>query len=230
MSESIVRRRFTHALALNVVIPCLGHLYIGRARRAFIGVAAAIAALLLLGFTRWITTPAGYAGAFVVAIVFQVYLAVDAWRATRFLGFQPRWYNRWWAYIVFAIAVLTLASYRSQFRRQILGYDAFRVPGTAMEPTLVAGDHILVDTKAFRDMPPQPGDIVVVTAPDTGISYVRRVLAVDDLSVSVASENRALTPDGRTWGPIARHEVKGRATAIYFSWDFSRIGKHLEAK
>ena len=41
----------------------------------------------------------------------------------------------------------------------------FKVPTAGMEPTIVAEEEIVVDMEAYRNSPPQPGDVVVFDSP-----------------------------------------------------------------
>ena len=219
------KRRFTIALLLNILIPGLGHFYLGKAAHWFIAAATAIASLWFLGLTRSITTPAGYAGAFVVLIAFQAYVLVDVWRITRRQVCEPLWYNRWYLYVPFAASVLVAGLYIPEFKTEVLGCQAFRVPGEAMQPTIMAGEHILVDTKTYRGKSTGVGDVVVVRAPASSILYVRRVVGVTGpAGIRVSKDNPAAGPDDRVY---SAKDVRGKVTFIYYSPDFRRIGSRV---
>ncbi|MFB7338377.1 signal peptidase I, partial [Streptomyces adustus] len=71
--------------------------------------------------------------------------------------------------------------------------EPVRVESTSMEPTLLAGDHLLVDDRAYRDAPPGRGDLVVFDGSDG--TLVKRVVAV--AGDTVAIEDGVLEVDGR---------------------------------
>ncbi|MFD5514819.1 signal peptidase I [Streptomyces sp. NPDC127066] len=90
--------------------------------------------------------------------------------------------------------------------------EPVRVESTSMEPTLMSGDHLLVDDRAYRDHPPRPGDLVVFDGADA--TLVKRVVAVGGDTVAIedgvlevngsAVEEPAVDPktvDGMYYGP-----------------------------
>ncbi|MBL3667220.1 signal peptidase I [Streptomyces sp. M2CJ-2] len=68
-----------------------------------------------------------------------------------------------------------------------------RVESTSMEPTLRAGDHLLVDERAYWRGTPRRGDLVVFD--HGGSRLVKRVAAVAGDTVGI--EDGVLTVDGR---------------------------------
>jgi signal peptidase I len=52
------------------------------------------------------------------------------------------------------------------------------VPSDSMAPTLLPGDRLLVDLRAYRGKPPQRGDIVVFRSPTSSGYEVKRIIAV----------------------------------------------------
>jgi nickel-type superoxide dismutase maturation protease len=94
------------------------------------------------------------------------------------------------------------------------------VAGSSMAPTLLPGDRLLVRrTRRVR-----PGDLVVVPdprAPDRVV--VKRAAAVGGETVTVAGDNPGASTDSRTFGPVPRSSVRGRAVYRYAPAD--RIGR-----
>lgn len=84
-----------------------------------------------------------------------------------------------------------------------------------MAPSLVPGDRLLV-VPLWR---PRVGDIVAVPDPrDSRRLLVKRVVATDARRriLRVEGDNRIASTDSRTFGPVSRHEVLGRAVYRYF--------------
>jgi signal peptidase I len=87
-------------------------------------------------------------------------------------------------YLPFAFAMLCLLAARSSFA------DHYLVPSGSMENTLYAGDHVVVDKRAYglrvpftleKIRPgahPQRGDVVVFDSPADGTRLIKRVVAV----------------------------------------------------
>jgi signal peptidase I len=87
-------------------------------------------------------------------------------------------------YLPFAFAMLCLLSARSSFA------DHYLVPSGSMENALYAGDHVVVDKRAYGlRVPftlekiqgaahPQRGDVVIFDSPADGTRLIKRVVAV----------------------------------------------------
>jgi nickel-type superoxide dismutase maturation protease len=55
----------------------------------------------------------------------------------------------------------------------------YRVAGASMFPLLTAGDEVLVDPRAYRQQPPQIGDIVIAQHPaQADLQLIKRVAEV----------------------------------------------------
>src|SRR5690349_16427359 len=77
------------------------------------------------------------------------------------------------------------------------GYRHYRIPSVGMEPTLLRGDRITVDPKAYHDgRTPQPGDVIVFAWPkDPSKTFVKRVVAI--AGQTVEDRDGRLYVDGR---------------------------------
>lgn len=92
-----------------------------------------------------------------------------------------------------------------------------------MEPTLSAGDWILVDPRAFH--PLRRGDLVVVPDPrEPDLLMVKRVdhATAEDHLLVVGDAPEAST-DSRTFGPVAARDVIG--TPWFRYWPLRRMGR-----
>ena len=80
-----------------------------------------------------------------------------------------------------------------------------------MEPTLWAGEFVLVD----REAEPRVGDLVTAIHPDDEtVTVVKRVSAwTDDDTCCLASDNPAGI-DSRRWGPVPEDRITGRVTIV----------------
>ena len=96
-------------------------------------------------------------------------------------------YNKWYVYM--AIVILTFF-----LNNVITGYiknnwrQAFKIPSTSNAPTLLKGDHILVDrTKAARN--PKQSDLVVFEFPeDPSKMFIKRVVAFGGDTVEIKNK------------------------------------------
>jgi nickel-type superoxide dismutase maturation protease len=96
------------------------------------------------------------------------------------------------------------------------------VHGDSMRPALEPGDRLLVVGLGRL----RPGDLVAVADPrDPQRIVVKRVSSVDSGGVTVLGDNPAASTDSRTFGPVARRQVVGRA--VYRYWPEARRGRIL---
>ena len=85
------------------------------------------------------------------------------------------------------------------------------VDGDSMRPALIPGDRVLVlRTGRYR-----PGHVVALADPRTGRTIIKRVVATDGGEVVVRGDNAAASTDSRTFGPVPRAAVLGRAVYRY---------------
>lgn len=112
------------------------------------------------------------------------------------------------------------------------------VDGPSMEPTLFAGDCVLVDLWTFRRRPPRVGEIVVVRGPAEQVlvkrigpepypgadPYPAPVLVPEGLERAfvVLGDNAAESDDSRAFGRVPARRIRGRVAWRY--WPLSRAG------
>jgi signal peptidase I len=85
--------------------------------------------------------------------------------------------------------------------------QAFKIPSGSMIPTLLIGDHLLVNKVVYRFRMPERGEVVVFKFPqDRKTDFIKRVVALPGDEVELAdgklSVNHAPTPDTHaSYGP-----------------------------
>lgn len=87
-----------------------------------------------------------------------------------------------------------------------------RVVGDSMEPTLRAGEFVLVD----RGRAPEVGRLVVARHPERAeLLVIKRVAAIEpDGRIALASDNPDAGTDSRSWGPVDVALVEGTVTMV----------------
>ena len=161
------------AAALAFLVPGLGHLYAGRAARGVVVVLGGLAfGAGVLELTQHVHTRAPRLFLALLLPAALLWVLWDAARATR--DFVPRRYQHWYVYAAWVVAgeIFSQGAYAALLRNVA---HAYRIPSTAMEPTLLRGDFILAS-------PRPPARIrrgaVVIYADGSGEGYVKRVVAV----------------------------------------------------
>jgi nickel-type superoxide dismutase maturation protease len=93
----------------------------------------------------------------------------------------------------------------------------FRVTGNSMQPLLQPGDEVLVDTRAYRERLPVPGELVVARHPyQTGVKLIKRVQDVDEHGrCLLTGDNPLYSSDSRSFGRITPENILGRVTSRF---------------
>ncbi len=197
---------------LNAVIPGLGHLYVGRAKRALSLLIGVEAFCIALGQFNIFGTYAGFLLFYTLHSV-VLYLIFDAGRiAKKSPQPAPKPYMSNFHYIAYAIAFLVLSTVLGMYRADIYGFDLFAMPDDAMAPTMVKDDVVLVDTRIYRSSKPKAGDTVLIS--DTTGQTVRRVMSVDFETVEIAADD---TNTLQGSGTINQSTIIGRVSQVLFS-------------
>jgi signal peptidase I len=153
--------------------------------------------------------------------------AIDAFRLSRRAqAVRGRWYQRWWVYVLLFIVFGVVGESFRATRESVFGFGVYRVPGELMEPTIVRGEQILVDTRAFRDARPKVGDVVVYEDREFRMQFIRRIAAIDKDAIELTWDNKSVTaPIGAKTIPAS--DLKGRVTSVFWSFGQGRIGKDV---
>jgi len=95
------------------------------------------------------------------------------------------------------------------------------IAGPSMEPTLRAGDRVLVDVWTYRQRGPRRGEVALLVDPG-GLAMVKRVARSGPLGLSVLGDNPGASRDSRQFGAVPVDRFRGR---VFFRiWPASRIG------
>ncbi len=90
------------------------------------------------------------------------------------------------------------------------------VLGESMQPTLQPGDRLIV----LRTPRARPGQLVAVPDPrQPSRTVIKRVASISDDTMTVLGDNPSASTDSRTFGPVGRSAIRGRAVFRYFPAD-----------
>ena len=87
----------------------------------------------------------------------------------------------------------------------------FRIVGNSMVPLLLPGTEVLIDPRAYRHSPPQPGDLVVAYHPhQPGLRVIKWVVYVAPEGCFLKGINTAASSDSREFGLVPCDRVLGQ--------------------
>ena len=93
----------------------------------------------------------------------------------------------------------------------------YRVHGSSMEPTLHSGQSVLINPRAYKNKPPDRGEVILLQLPgsDPAQVIVKRVHAVSDESVVVRGDHTAASTDSRHFGPVPHALILGQVVCTF---------------
>ena len=192
-------------------------MYLGRAKRAVVPLAAFVVLLAGCGVFGVISTPIGFVTVVASSLAVYLFCLVDSMR----VGFRvgragPHWYTRWYALVGWVVLVFLFVQLWISIREPVLGYAVFHVPGDSMEPTLHPGDVVLVDTRAGE---PELNSLVIVRHPFSDETYVRRLKERAGAGTYVVVKEFQFLPDDPAWNSLPAANIEGVVTAIIWPSD-----------
>lgn len=96
--------------------------------------------------------------------------------------------------LLFLMLFNSVAWITDLFMDEFLGVKAFRLTASSMEPTLVAKEGVLVDTRYFRDHNPVRNDVVVIRHDD--VLTIKRIVAMSGDEIS--GDAQKVSVNGKT--------------------------------
>lgn len=166
----------------------LGHLYAGNPNKgialylsqAVLGAATIALFVISSSLTTLIV-------AFSCGVAYFVYCIVDAIKDAKRgkASYQLRKYNRWYVYLACWAAASILIQPVVAFSIKSNFIQAYKIPAGSNEPTLLIGDHILVDRRPSARVPKLNNLIVFEFPEDPRRDFVKRIVAVGGDTVEV---------------------------------------------
>lgn len=186
------RRPWIAALITLLTIG-LGHLYAGNPKRGLILFGIAQTLFVICSIFMIIIPNVIFILVVVIAVLaFAVFCVVDAASIAnrKKENYELARYNRWFVYLGYIVILYVVSTIVSAgIRANIV--QAYRIPSGAMKPTLLGGDHLLVNKFIygvkipFVQKPltsisePKRGDVVIFIYPeDRAKVFIKRVIGV----------------------------------------------------
>jgi len=203
--ESLKKRKPILAFLLSLVTPGLGQIYNGQFKK---GISYLVGFLLVyIIFSFLLFKFYGMILYLIIMLGFFLFISLDALLgAIKLKAIALNSYNKWYIYLIIflvsSVAVHPLLGWtiRNNIAR------AYKIPSSAMEPTLMVGDHLIADMKIYKSEKPKRGDIIVFEFPkDPSKDFIKRVIGIEDEKVEVINNkiyiNEKLLDD--PWGYVS---------------------------
>ena len=167
---------------LSFLMPGLGHMYSGAAKRGLIILIVSLVATSfapVLGLLDY--RPFNVASMGLVFLFIYLFAIIDSVRITRPLKYSYilKKYDKWYLYIVALLlyGIILQPVFKGVIKHFFV--QAYRMPAVSMEPALLAGDRILVNKFIYWNGEPKRGDIIVFEyPPDPSKDFVKRVAGI----------------------------------------------------
>ena len=97
-----------------------------------------------------------------------------------------------------------------------LGLRAYIFRTDDMYPTIKNGDRVIISKRAYKNIPPSVGDIVVFVLPENREkTYLRRITSeTKEHSYYVSADNKS-GKDSSDWGNIPKSDIIGEVILVY---------------
>ena len=189
-SPTVKKRRPIIAFLFAIAGTGLGQIYNGQLLK---GTVFAFGRQIFLYATSFVVVSASLnvATAFgVLVLAYVLYIIIDAvvisFRSKRFT-LKP--YNKWYFYLFFLFLVLGMNAYNSMIIKSFL-MEAYKMPSGSMLPSVLPGDHFIIDRTYARDDNPEREDIIVFKYPkDPKKNFVKRIVAIGGDTVEMKDKN-----------------------------------------
>ncbi len=189
---NLKKRHRILAFLFSLVTPGLGQVYNVQLKKGIIYLSGFLLVYILFSFLLFKLY--GMIIYLVIMLGFFVFIFIDALLgASKTVELKP--YNKWYIYLILFIL-------SSVIMRPVLGWTtrnnivrAYRIPSSAMEPTLLVGDYLIADMKIYRGERPKRGDIVIFEFPkDPSKDFIKRVIGMEGEKVTIV-QNRIYIND-----------------------------------
>ncbi|MCX5847945.1 MAG: signal peptidase I [Deltaproteobacteria bacterium] len=197
---------------LSLIQPGLGQVYNGELKKAFLIYALPffiIPAKIICLYSNYIKF---FLVAYVIiCMAFYIYVFIDAVKTAK--KFSVEYHLKKYNKTIFYIGIATLVAILSFTVSTVVKFNiikAYKIPSTTMEPTILKGDHILVDrTQSAKN--PQKNDVIVFKYfNNPSKDLVKRVVAIGGETVEI--RNKQLIINGN---PVKESYVTYHDAVIY---------------
>lgn len=184
------KRKPVIALLLSMLVPGLGQIYNTDLRKGlFLQITIQLSGVGLYILTPYFSTiPIVLAVSMTLILMFatgvHIFAMVDAYRFARNHDAIPmKSYNKWYYYVLLLLLFWAIGISVDEFS----SWKSYNMAASSMEPTVMNGDRLLVNRRAYsRNTQPRRGDVIVFVFPeDTAKDFLKRVIGVPGDNIAI---------------------------------------------
>lgn len=167
----------------SLVFPGLGQVYNRQIKKGILYLALSYLIPVIFAVTRWVTSFAGMCIFMAIGISFLLFIVMDAiLNAKRQKFYVLKTYNKWYYYALIACLIFTMTFVFD--KKKMIGIQSYIAQTTANNPTILEGDWIIIDTKAYEGNTPKTGDLITFTKED-GQLFMYRIVGLPKDTISL---------------------------------------------
>jgi len=204
------------ALLLSIVTPGLGQVYNGKLKRGivyfllveFLSVLVYVFSGLrfkFYGLMLYYASGLSFLG-FFLFILLDALFGINKLRVTIL---KP--YHKWYFYVAISGVTFVMNEFvLTAILPDIKAFKSYRIPSSAMRPTLLVGDRLIVDRKIYKEVKPKRGDLITFEFPkDPSKDFIKRVIGLEGEKVEIIS-NKIYINDELIDDPWGYYESSGQ--------------------
>lgn len=196
---------------LAFLFPGFGQVYNGQIKKGIIFLLITFTIPSILGFTRIGIFFLGYFSVIIIDSSFRLYIIYDAVKnAKKLKNYELKSYNTWYYYLIILVGIITITWFYDY--NSAVGVKSYKIPTTSNEPTLLVGDKVVGDLRAFTSTKPNYGDLVIFQKKDSLNPWVYRIVALPNDKLEI--KNNFLIINGKQCKTRFIKETKSDELAV----------------
>jgi len=182
------------AIFLSVVLPGLGHIYL---HKWIVGILSFLGLFVIVIILRLMEIDT-----FLAIIIYRTFVSVHAYIACQVYKVKPK--RPLILFIIVYICICFLNGILLPQLEKRLVHIFGSISGTSMNPTLVKGDRVVVNSITYSFNNPLPGDVIMFHPPknvsDKKVPACKRIIAIGGETVEVRNGNVYVDGQERNFG------------------------------
>jgi len=175
------------AFLFSCVYPGLGQLYNGQLHKAVSIYIIELLLILTLFYYGIRSTFVGFVIGITMVIIFHIVVIIDSVIVSNKLNnYKLKQFNKWYFYVLFLLCIYLL---NSQVFTYFESYSKnYKIPNSAMENSLLIGDHIISDQKYFDKHSVNRFDIIIYEYKNKQGNEVKRVIGLPGEKIEIINK------------------------------------------